>query len=180
MEQPGKSRNVIDRTSLSCGRISPNIQELCAPHIATWQEETAHRGKRLRMEKHSKPCVRRCKEHIQDVFVRALRRSAKFLDVSNESFIAEDFAQRGLIHIEIQNASVAVHHWSDRWIQHELRAQLSGERPHTRVIVAFLTINTLAIITCMPCARNRRMASMESASEPGNFVMASCTSGRCE
>ena len=81
----------------------------------------------------------------------ALRRSAKFLDVSDERFVAENFPQRSLVHIQIQNGPVAVHHRRNRRIDDELRAQFRGQRLHARDNrAAFWTISTLAMVTCMP------------------------------
>ena len=126
------SRSVIDRTSLSCGesrQMSTNFMRRTLP----LGKRKLHAGINVSIGRNIAGRVPGAAwQHVQGIFVRTLRRSAKFLDVSDQGFVAEDLAQRGLVHIQIENGPVSVHHRGDRGIHDELRAQFRGQRLHAR------------------------------------------------
>ena len=133
----GARRHVAqgDRPDLiDLGGISPNIDEFCVPYVAARQGKL-HAGVNVTIGRNVASCMAGAAgQHIQGAFVRTLGRCAKFLDVSDEGFVPGDFAQRCFVHVQSQNAPVPVHHRRDRGIHGELRTELSGQRPHTRVV----------------------------------------------
>ena len=118
---------------------------------------------------------------LANTFVHRGRRGAESFDVAHEIGIVEEAGKFARVHAMAQHGRVAVHHRRYRGIEFVNGAQFAAP-PRGRLRYRRDSCASARWPSSLSgrCDRSKRMAASVRSSEPGTFVMASCTSGRWE
>ena len=134
---------MIERTSASCGRVAPDVDELRLADVAGRQRELHARIHVAVRRDVAGACGRRCRAAVSKASSGSSsgpgRRRAEVLDVADQLESRTTSSQLLCIDVQVQDRAVAVHHRRDRRDRRcSRRRAASASALHVGIVVRVL------------------------------------------